>query len=125
MTDKQNTEIHFKIKEFEKSVIDFIQEDELTLQHNIHAEYSNNQIRKCIGILNKCLESVEKADSNKSVKRIINFAVIRLNILHVKTKFLMIETMVIEDIADILNQIAYYKGAIGKDYDQTEKFRIW
>lgn len=37
----------------------------------------------------------------------------------------MIETMEREDIAEILNQIGYNKGAIDNDYDQTEKFRIW
>lgn len=70
MTEKQKAELRLKIKEFEKSLIDFIQEDELTLQHNIQPAYSNNHIKKCIGILNKCLESVEKVNSNKSVKKL-------------------------------------------------------
>jgi hypothetical protein len=37
----------------------------------------------------------------------------------------MIETMEREDIAEIINLVGYNEGAIGKDHDQTEEYRIW
>ena len=121
----QLAEIKNKISALEHNLLDFIKEDYLTKQYNIKPGYSEKHIQKCINILNTCLANVQKSKSTKSVRRAINVSVLKLNLLHTVTKFMMIETMEREDIAEILNLIGYYKGAIEKDFDQTEKFRLW
>ena len=125
MNDNQRAEIEQKIIELKDNLLDFIGEDEYTVQYNVQPAYSEKNVEKCISILNKCLRDVQKSNMPNSVRRRINLTVLKINFLHIYTKFGMIETMEREDIAEILNLIGYYKGAIKKDYDQTEKLRIW
>jgi len=124
LDDDQIAEIEQKIAEFRHNIIDFIKADEYTERYNIKPGYNKINIDTCIVILNKCFYRAQKSNSTSSVRREINWAVIRLNLLHITTKFRMIETMEREDLAEILNLIGYYRGAIKKDHDQTEKLRI-